>query len=268
MPRPQRRSECLTSSLRRAREIHVADVLVLCYHAVSPTWDATLSVTPEALERQLSRLVRSGWRSAPFTAAVLDPPFDRTLAITFDDAFASVEAWAAPILSRLGLTGTVFVPSAYVTQGSDLAWQGTRHWQATDHAAELAPMSWSGLGSLMEQGWEIGSHTCTHPHLTQCSDADLRAELEDSRAECERQLGAGCRALAYPYGEVDVRVQRFARRAGYDVAARLSHRLDSPTCLSWPRVGIYQRDTPLRFLLKSSRWTRRLRSSPLWYARG
>lgn len=253
---------------RCAAETRVTDVLVLCYHAVSPTWDAMLSVPPDALERQLSRLVRSGWRSARFSDAVLDPPFDKTLAITFDDAFASVERLAAPILSRLGLTATVFVPATYVTQGSDLAWQGTRQWQATDHAAELTPMSWSGLGSLMEQGWEIGSHTSTHPRLTQVTDADLQAELEGSRDECERQLGVGCNALAYPYGDLDDRVLAFTRRAGYRVAARLSHRLDAPTDLSWPRVGVYHRDDSLRFLLKTSRWTRRLRSSPLWYARG
>ena len=29
----------------------MSDLLVLCYHAVSPRWQADLSITPEALER-------------------------------------------------------------------------------------------------------------------------------------------------------------------------------------------------------------------------
>ena len=31
-------------------------------------------------------------------------------------------------------------------------------------------MSWDQLGGLAEAGWEIGSHTRTHPHLTQVGD--------------------------------------------------------------------------------------------------
>src|SRR3954454_13564814 len=47
------------------------DLLVLCYHAVSHTWPAALSVTPEALDRQLGQLTRRGYRGARFTDVVL-----------------------------------------------------------------------------------------------------------------------------------------------------------------------------------------------------
>jgi len=246
----------------------VTDVLVLCYHALSPTWEAALSITPDALERQLAPLVRHGWRSASFSDAVLDPPFPKTLAITFDDAFASVDAYARPILSSLGLTATVFAPSTYITEQRDLAWEGTRHWQETDHASELLPMSWNGLGSLIEQGWEIGSHTSTHPKLTEVGHDQLGLELEGSREECERHLGVPCTALAYPYGAVDDRVALFSSRAGYRVAARLTSHLQRPVPMRWPRVGVYHGDDDMRFRLKASRNMRRLRSSPLWYTHG
>ena len=51
----------------------VSDQLVLCYHAVSPTWQAELSVTPEALERQIAFFTRRGWHATTFTAGVLSP---------------------------------------------------------------------------------------------------------------------------------------------------------------------------------------------------
>ncbi len=82
---------------------------MLCYHAVSPHLDGELSVTPDALERQLSLLISRGWLGATFTEAVLEPAH-RTLAVTFDDAFASVRSLAEPILSTLGIPATVFAP--------------------------------------------------------------------------------------------------------------------------------------------------------------
>ena len=51
----------------------MSDVLVLCYHAVSPRWPADLSVTPEAFERQLQLLVGRGYRGATFHDAVTSP---------------------------------------------------------------------------------------------------------------------------------------------------------------------------------------------------
>src|SRR5205085_9051635 len=88
--------------------VPLSDVLVLCYHAVSPTWGASLSVTPDEFESQLRTLLRRGWRGATFRDAVLRPPWPRTLAVTFDDAFLSVLELAHPILARLGLPATVF----------------------------------------------------------------------------------------------------------------------------------------------------------------
>ena len=91
----------------------MSDVLVLCYHAVSPRWPADLSVTPEAFERQLQLLVDRGYRGATFHEAVTSPPTSRTVAVTFDDAYLSVLELAKPIMDRLGLVGTVFVPTDY-----------------------------------------------------------------------------------------------------------------------------------------------------------
>ena len=241
-------------------------VLVLCYHAVSPTWKAPLSVTPDALEAQLSSLVRRGWRGATFREAVLSPPSERTLAVTFDDAFLSVLDRALPILARLRLPGTVFVPTAFAAERQQLRWAGIDQWLETPHAHELMCMSWDDLGILVREGWEIASHTRSHRRLTQLDDEALRLELEASRHEGAEYLGVPCDTLAYPYGEADERVAECARAVGYRAAATLSSSLRNTGPHRWPRVGVYHEDPMWRFGLKVNPAVRRLRSSRIWPA--
>jgi peptidoglycan/xylan/chitin deacetylase (PgdA/CDA1 family) len=241
----------------------MADVLVLCYHALSEGFPASLSVTPAAFERQLDLLQRAGYRGATFAEAVREPA-GRTVAITFDDAYLSVLLLAKPLLDSVGYPATVYAPTAYLdTPERPLAWDGIEQWLGGEHERELLPMSWDQLGELSDAGWEIGSHTLTHPHLTQVDDAALRDELTESKAELERRLGR-CETLAYPYGDHDDRVVAAAGAAGYAAAGTLPGRLPRPRPLAWPRVGIYHGDDERRFRLKISRAVRLLRGLPGW----
>lgn len=244
----------------------MSDVLVLCYHAVSERWDADLSITPGALEEQLGLLVRRGYRGVTFTEAVANPPAGKVLAVTFDDAYRSVLELGFPILKRLGLPGSVFVPTAFPGTERPMSWPGIEHWLGGPFERELVPMSWEELNRLAADGWEVGSHTRSHPHLTQLDDADLAEELRSSREVCEQRLGRGCESLAYPYGDHDGRVVEAAGAAGYRVAGTLPSRFGSRDPLSWPRVGVYYGDGGRRFRAKVSRIARGLRASRVWEA--
>ena len=244
----------------------MSDVLVLCYHALSPTWPAPLSVTPDAFEYQLSYLARKGWVGTTFTRAVSRPCQPRALAVTFDDAFASVRELAGPILSSLGWPATVFVPTAFVSRGRPLSWPGVDHWASTPYAGELRSMTWNDLRELADQGWEIGSHTRTHPRLTSLSDRELQRELRSSKAECSERLGRPCESVAYPYGDVDGRVVAATRDAGFLFGAALGRDLRAAGQWRWPRAGVYHADGPYRFRLKVTTPVRRLRASRLWPA--
>jgi peptidoglycan/xylan/chitin deacetylase (PgdA/CDA1 family) len=243
------------------------DVLVLAYHAVSERWPAALSVTPEALAAQLELVTARGYRGATLGQAVADPPADKTVVVTFDDGYRSVATLALPILRRYGLPATVFVPTDHVGTGEPMRWAGIDQWLGTEHEAELLPMGWSELAMLVEAGWEVGSHTRSHPRLTEIDDARLADELRGSRETCERELSLPCRTLAYPYGDHDRRVVAAARAAGYEAACTLPE--DFPShhdALRVPRVGVYQADGDAVFRLKISPWTRRARQSPWWPA--
>jgi peptidoglycan/xylan/chitin deacetylase (PgdA/CDA1 family) len=244
----------------------VNDVLVLCYHALSDGWPADLSTTPDLFEAQLELLLGRGYEPATFERAITDRPARRTVAVTFDDAYRSVLERGFPIMERLGVPGTVFVPTAWAGRPEPMAWDGIDNWLGTEHEPELRCMDWTELQTLARAGWEIGSHTRSHPRLTRVEDTQLHEELRQSRSDCEEGLGRPCRSIAYPYGDVDPRVVAATREAGYEVAAALPRRLGSTQPLDWPRVGVYHADDLRRFRLKVSPLLRRIRSGRVWGA--
>ena len=237
----------------------MGDVLVLCYHAVSPSWPAPLSVLPERLDEQLELLVGRGYRGVTFTEAVSGPPHDKALAVTFDDAYVSTLRLGLPILERHGLPGTVFAPSDYVDSDRPIAWEGMERWLGTEHEAELRCMTTSELNELRAAGWEVGSHTCSHPMLPTVADDQLHEELSRSKDALEQKLSAPCTSIAYPYGAMDERVTTAAAQAGYAAAAALATPGGPVEPHRWPRVASYHTDSLTRFKLKVSPAARRVR---------
>ena len=239
-----------------------ADAFVLCYHAVSEDWESSLAVSPELLEGHLKTLLRAGYTPVTFSEAVRGGHREKVFAVTFDDAYESIERLARPVMEPLGVPGTVFVPTAQVGAES-LSWPGIDQWRDTPRARELQPLSWRQLRDLAGAGWEIGSHTRTHPKLTQIPPERRLEELVRSREECEREIGGRCLSVAYPYGDEDIAVARAAVDAGYATGASLPPPYNERSTMSWPRTGIYGVDGPLRFRIKRSRLARRVRRTVL-----
>lgn len=224
--------------------------VVLCYHSVHPDWPEEVAVTPAALRSQLQLLLSQGCTATTFSACVTTDA--KTFSVTFDDAFADVYEHAFPVLQSLAVVGTVFVPTSCVSSGRPLAWQGYTHLAAGPDRERMMPMSWRQLSVLADAGWEIGSHSRTHPQLTSLGDDELLTELSGAREDCESALGLPCPSIAYPYGDVDDRVGAAAARAGYATGAGLVRRLGPAHPLVTPRVGVYRGDSLMRFRLKVS----------------
>lgn len=236
------------------------DLVVLCYHGISEAWPAPTSVRPADFEAQLTSFVRSGYRGATLSEALVSPPVEKTLVVTFDDAHSSVWELAREPMRRLGVPGTVYAPADYVGAGRPMAWAGYDVWLGTEHEAELACMSWPQLRELAAAGWEIGSHTCSHPRLSQLGDGEIAAELEGSRRICEEESGRPCRSIAYPYSDYDERVVRAAADAGYRFAVSVPRDPQPPLPYEWPRVGAYYGEGARRVRMRA--WSRRLGPSP------
>jgi peptidoglycan/xylan/chitin deacetylase (PgdA/CDA1 family) len=239
----------------------VGDVLVLAYHGVSDDWPSQLAVTRDEMRRQLGHLVAAGYRGATLSDALAAGPGEKVLAVTFDDGYRSVLELAHPILSGLGLPGTVFVPTDHVGADAPMSWPGIEEWVGGPHEDELRPLSWAQLAWLADAGWEVGSHTRSHPRLTRLDDERLRDELAGSRAVCEERMGRPCPTLAYPYGDHDDRVEAAAAAAGYACACALPDRARPPDRMRLDRVGLYREEPQLRFRVKVSPIIRRARAT-------
>jgi peptidoglycan/xylan/chitin deacetylase (PgdA/CDA1 family) len=235
----------------------LSDALALCYHALSEDWPAALSARPARFAAQVELLARRGYRGVTFAELVAGGEGKR-VAFTFDDAYRSVGELGKPILDRFGFPGTIFVPTDWPDRDGPMAWPGIDVWLEGPHRAELRPHTWAELRGLADEGWEIGSHTRSHPHLSTLDGAALEAELRESRERCAERIGRPCRSIAYPYGDWDRQVAEAAARAGYQAGATLALHAARP--LTWPRVGVYNDDADWRFRLKVSPVVRRLRS--------
>jgi peptidoglycan/xylan/chitin deacetylase (PgdA/CDA1 family) len=77
------------------------------------------------------------------------------------------------------------------------------------------------LRELIDQGMCIGSHTLSHPILSQQSPESAWKEIAESRRNLEDALGTRVWALAYPFGDlgsVTAREWQMAEQAGFECA--------------------------------------------------
>lgn len=237
----------------------------LCYHGVSDVLESPLAVPAELLRDHMRRLAARGLRGVPFSELehrrAAGEDVSGLVGLTFDDGYESTLT-ARDVLAEFGFTATVYVLPNLIGSGRPLRWEGIEQWSDGPHSAELVPMDWDGVESLIESGWEIGAHTLTHPNLTKVDDAQLREELESSRAGVIERLGR-CESVAYPYGYADRRVGAAAAAAGFSNGVTLPGWFIHDDPHLRPRIGIYRHDVAWRYRVKSSSALTRLRSLPL-----
>lgn len=245
--------------------VTLRNVLVLAYHGVSDTWPSGLAVRTGRLRSQIADLLGRGYTPRTFADALANGGH-RVFVVTFDDGLRSVLELGLPILQDLDVPATIFLPTRYMGRDEPAFWPGVDHWKGTEHETELTPLDWEEVRTLARDGWEIGSHTHTHPRLTELEPDDLARELEESKRLCEAEVGSPCNSLAYPYGNHDGRVVEAARRAGYLYACTLPERFLTASALTWPRVGIYADDGRAAFAVKTCPLVLRARRSSAWLA--
>lgn len=127
------------------------------------------------------------------------------ISFTFDDGLTSAVNKAAPTLAQNGLVGTSYIITGCV---------GMTTAPNTCHANENATyMNWNQIIQLKTQyGWEIGSHTVTHPQMALADGtkdgsltggaAQVDSELSQSKAALAAQ-GINATDFAWPYGDYD-----------------------------------------------------------------
>lgn len=237
----------------------------LCYHSIAAEGPRYLTISADLFERQLVRLKRDGFRSGDLRAlaAAADGRLDRRTAfLTFDDGFRDNFETALPLLREYGFGAFVFVLPPLLDTGGAFEWAEVAA-DCRRYPATMQSVTWAMLEEMREGGFEVGSHTLTHPHLPELEEDDLREELWESRARIKERLGA-CDTLAYPFGEWSDRVAAAAADCGYRYAFSLPTKTGQrhATPHSIPRINVDYRDRERRFGAKLSAAGKRVILSP------
>jgi peptidoglycan/xylan/chitin deacetylase (PgdA/CDA1 family) len=223
---------------------------ILYYHSVS---DAPIraAVAPAAFERQMQYLSRSPYRLLALGDAVRQllaqgtlPP--DSLAVTLDDGFADNYEQAFPLLSRYRIPATIFLTVGYIGTGRLPTLSRTEH--------VPRPLDWAQVREMHAHGVEFGSHTMTHPMLSEVSLDEARRELVDSRRVLEDRLGAPAGLFCYPRGDFSEPVKQAVREAGYVAACSTLPGLNGrhPDLFALRRTYVSRRDTIEEFAKRTA----------------
>lgn len=111
---------------------------------------------------------------------------------------------------------------------------------------------------MRDAGFEIGSHTRSHPRLAEIPLEDSWLEINGSREALESRLKRPVTSFCYPSDNLNEAVIEQVERAGYRRAVVTPPRGGiSKGPLTLRRVGIYQKNGPAMFRLKTTSWFRR-----------
>jgi peptidoglycan/xylan/chitin deacetylase (PgdA/CDA1 family) len=214
---------------------------ILCYHKIAPPPKQArikgLYLQPKLFLRQMSEITQAGLVSTfPEGSAGFKKG---TITITFDDGFVSNLVEAVPVMKKVGVQAINYLVADRLGQTSD--------WEAREGGEADPLMDESQVREWLAAGHQIGAHTCTHPRLSQLSEAQAKEEISASRKKLEDRFGVLIEHFAYPYGDYNPATIELVREAGFKTAVTM-HR------------GINLPDTPL-FELK--RWTARYESRNL-----
>jgi len=83
---------------------------------------------------------------------------------------------------------------------------------------EFDSVNWDQVREMNSAGIEIGSHTLTHPILTNVGSVRVRRELTESRERIEEIIGNPVGLFCYPNGGFNTAIKREVARAGYRCA--------------------------------------------------
>jgi len=200
---------------------------VLMYHNISDGHADSLNVPAEKLELQFMYLKEKGYSSlslkqlSRIIAEGGNLP-KRSLILTFDDAFDSVETLLLPLLERYNFTAVIFVPVAFI--GKTNIWDD----------GKLPLLSADSLQKISRNPHiEIGLHSFLHRSYNEMDLDDMRDDLKNCRQTLEYYKIPYVSALAYPYGaypkkDLNFKKEMFKmfRETGLEFAFRIGNRIN------------------------------------------
>jgi peptidoglycan/xylan/chitin deacetylase (PgdA/CDA1 family) len=212
-------------------------MVILMYHGVERR-AGPLFVAPGLFEEQVDAIVDSGL--PVLTIGEIGRRLregtlpTEAVALTFDDAFASVAEHAAPRLAERGLRATIFCVAAHLG--------GTNQWpSARDGAPRVSLADPTDLAQLAHTGFEIGAHGMVHAPLVTGDPQTIREEIVEARALLEDRIGVEVSSFAYPYGAPPSAAAREAVASTYSAVCttRIGRVGPETSTLELPRIDVH-----------------------------
>jgi peptidoglycan/xylan/chitin deacetylase (PgdA/CDA1 family) len=151
-------------------------------------------VREEDFRKQMQSLNDGGQRCMSVGEA-LATKASAGIVLTFDDGCETDLTFVAPLLRELGFKATCYATVGFLDKSGYL--------------------SRKQLRELSDLGIEVGSHSMTHPYLSDLKGEDLTFEISGSKQALEQITGRAVRHFSCPGGRWDLRVAGAAREAGY-----------------------------------------------------
>lgn len=184
--------------------------VIFMYHRFGDGRFPSTNIRMEQFKEHVAYLEENGYRVAPLDEVVAtlksgDTFAEKTVALTMDDAYASVYEHAWPILREKGWPFTVFV----ATDGVDRRF--------SDY------MTWDQMRELKAAGVQFANHSASHPHMIDRADGEteaqwlarIQADVLKAQARLDKELGPCPKMLAYPYGEYNGKVADLMAELGF-----------------------------------------------------
>jgi peptidoglycan/xylan/chitin deacetylase (PgdA/CDA1 family) len=224
--------------------------VILQYHHVSDHTPKSTSISPEQFSAHLQYLQDNNFNVVSLEIIVnaiktQTPLPDKTVSITFDDAYIDILTTAKPILEHYNYPFTIFVNPAIIDRKSKKY------------------LTWQQLKMLADSGVIIANHGLEHNSLARVPTnmdeitwlAQQSAALIKAETLIEQHTGQSWRYFAYPYGEYTPQTQAWLEEYGFVAFTQQSGAADLTTDLTivprFPASQPYDKLPSLRDKLNS-----------------
>lgn len=221
--------------------------MIISYHRINPWYERdALTVKPESFKNQINYLISKKFEFI-LPAEYLEEnkkKLEKKVIITFDDGFADNLWFAFKILKEFNIKPLIFLIVDYINTDKIFP-----RYKYKDKDRFL---NWNEVKEMAENGVEFGSHTLTHPHLTQISIKKAKEEIFNSKKMIEDKIGKEVKFFCYPYGEFSKEIVEIVKESGYKAAFVTFKRglKVKESEFTVRRIGIYGHNNFLIFKLK------------------
>ena len=181
--------------------------VILQYHHVSDKTPTSTSISPTQFEAHMQYLADNNFNVVALSDLMnsikkQQPIIDKTVIITFDDAYLDILTNAKPILDKFNYPFTIFINPAIVERGS------------------RSYLSWQQLKAMADDGVIIANHGMEHNSMARVTKGLTEQEWLQKQTHLlltaediiKEKTGQSWRYFAYPYGEYTPAVQQWIKQ--------------------------------------------------------